>query len=212
MTVNVSVEYVASIFKETTDLLVTFRFGFFPGLFFGLEDGGQIWIWIIGWLSTDIVVLYPRKYDSSRKWLFWKSFLEILLLAVCMPRSVHDWCTLPQREQKRLISNYVNCCPVAVKRKWYLFHLTEPVASQYLHSEYDTCGIYFKRSTIWGFHGCDYEEWSLLGYNRPVRTSQETHYMSPSERSLIMPCKIWGFHGCDYKECRLLGYDVVWLM
>jgi hypothetical protein len=28
---------------------------------------------------------------------------------------------------------------------------------------------------IGGFHGGDYEEWRLLGYRIPVRTSQETH-------------------------------------
>jgi hypothetical protein len=30
---------------------------------------------------------------------------------------------------------------------------------------------------ILGFHGGDYEEWRLLGYKTPVRTSQETHYV-----------------------------------
>jgi hypothetical protein len=28
---------------------------------------------------------------------------------------------------------------------------------------------------IWGLHGDDYEEYRLLGYRNPVRTSQETH-------------------------------------
>jgi hypothetical protein len=41
---------------------------------------------------------------------------------------------------------------------------------------------------------------------KPVRTSQETHYVSARESSRIMLCKIWGFHGSDYEECRLLGY------
>jgi hypothetical protein len=27
---------------------------------------------------------------------------------------------------------------------------------------------------MWGFHGGDYEECRLLGYENPVRTSQET--------------------------------------
>jgi hypothetical protein len=58
----------------------------------------------------------------------------------------------------------------------------------------------------WGFHGSDYEECRLLGYKNPVRTSQETHYVSATEPSRLMLCKIWGFHGRDYEECRLLGY------
>jgi hypothetical protein len=59
---------------------------------------------------------------------------------------------------------------------------------------------------IWGFHGGDYEEYRLLGYKNPVRTSQETHYVSTTEFSQLMLCKIWGFHDGDYEECRLLGY------
>jgi hypothetical protein len=59
---------------------------------------------------------------------------------------------------------------------------------------------------IWGFHGGDYEECRLLEYKKPVRTSQETHYVSATQPSQLMLCKIWGFHGNDYEECRLLGY------
>jgi hypothetical protein len=59
---------------------------------------------------------------------------------------------------------------------------------------------------IWRFHGIDYEECCLLGYKIPVRTSQETHYVSTTEPSQLMLCKIWGFHSSDYEECRLLGY------
>jgi hypothetical protein len=51
-----------------------------------------------------------------------------------------------------------------------------------------------------------YEECRLLGYNNPVCTSQETHYVSATESSQLMLGKIWGFHGSDYEECRLLGY------
>jgi hypothetical protein len=59
---------------------------------------------------------------------------------------------------------------------------------------------------IWGFHGSGYEECRLLGYKNPVRTSQETHYVSTTEPSQLMLCKICGFHGGDYEESRLLGY------
>jgi hypothetical protein len=59
---------------------------------------------------------------------------------------------------------------------------------------------------ILGLHGVDYEEYRLLGYKNPVRTSQETHYVSATESSRLILCKICGFHLGDYEECRLLGY------
>jgi hypothetical protein len=52
----------------------------------------------------------------------------------------------------------------------------------------------------------DYAECFLLGYESPVRTSQETHYPSVTESSRLMLCKISGFHFNGYEECRLLGY------
>jgi hypothetical protein len=64
----------------------------------------------------------------------------------------------------------------------------------------------FSLCKIWGFQGGDYEECRLLGYKNPVRTSQETHYVSATETSPLMLCKIWCFHGSDYEEWRLLGY------
>jgi hypothetical protein len=51
-----------------------------------------------------------------------------------------------------------------------------------------------------------FDEWRLLEYKNPVRTSQETHYFSTTESSQLMLCKIWDFHGSDYEECRLLEY------
>jgi hypothetical protein len=56
------------------------------------------------------------------------------------------------------------------------------------------------------FHGGDYEEHRFLGYENPVLTSQETHYVSATEPSRIMPYKISGFHGDDYEEFLLVGY------
>jgi hypothetical protein len=55
------------------------------------------------------------------------------------------------------------------------------------------------------------KEWRLVGYKNPVRTSQETHYVSATQLSRLMLCKIWGYHGGDYVECRLLGCNAVWL-
>jgi hypothetical protein len=53
---------------------------------------------------------------------------------------------------------------------------------------------------------CRYEECRLLGFKILVRTSQETHYVSITQHSRLMPCKVSGFHGGDCEECRLLGY------
>jgi hypothetical protein len=40
------------------------------------------------------------------------------------------------------------------------------------------------------FHGGDYEECRLLGYESPVHTSQETRYVSATEPKRLMLCKI----------------------
>jgi hypothetical protein len=63
-----------------------------------------------------------------------------------------------------------------------------------------------------GVHGDDYKERRLLGYKTPVRTSQETYYISVTEPIQLMLWKIWSVHGGDYEECRLLGCDAVWLL
>jgi hypothetical protein len=66
-----------------------------------------------------------------------------------------------------------------------------------------TVVISYKTATslykIWGVHGGDYEECRLLGYKNPVRTSQETHYVSPIESSRLLLWKIWGFRGGTMK-------------
>jgi hypothetical protein len=40
------------------------------------------------------------------------------------------------------------------------------------------------------FRGGDYEEFCLVGYKNPVRTSQGTHYVFATETSRLMVCKI----------------------
>jgi hypothetical protein len=65
---------------------------------------------------------------------------------------------------------------------------------------------------IWGFHGSDCEECSLLGYKHPVCTAQETHYFSAAEPSRSMPWKIWGFHGSDCEEGRLQRCGTMWVL
>jgi hypothetical protein len=61
---------------------------------------------------------------------------------------------------------------------------------------------------ILGFHGGVYEECRIPGYKIPLRTSQETHYISSTEPSRLVLCKILGFHGGVYEECLLLGYKI----
>jgi hypothetical protein len=46
----------------------------------------------------------------------------------------------------------------------------------------------------------------------PIRTSQETHYISATGPSRLILCKIFGFHGGEYEECGLLGCYAVWLL
>jgi hypothetical protein len=50
------------------------------------------------------------------------------------------------------------------------------------------------------------EECHVLGYRNPVRTSQETRYLSATEPNRLILCKISGFHGGDYDIYRLLRY------
>jgi hypothetical protein len=55
----------------------------------------------------------------------------------------------------------------------------------------------FSNCRILGFNGVDYEEFSLMGYKSPVRTSQETYYIYATEPSRLMLCKICGYHSGD---------------
>jgi hypothetical protein len=48
---------------------------------------------------------------------------------------------------------------------------------------YHSIIIAYKNGKIWGFHNGDYEECPLLGYKHPIRTSQETYYVSVREPS-----------------------------
>jgi hypothetical protein len=47
-----------------------------------------------------------------------------------------------------------------------------------------------RKRQISGFHSGNYGECRLLGYKTPVHTSHETHYVSTTESSQLMPCKI----------------------
>jgi copper(I)-binding protein len=81
-------------------------------------------------------------------------------------------------------------------------------ALRLVHSTYkhNTAHIVAPRSVRLLINTSTHEEFRLLGYKSPVRTSQETHYVSTTESSQLMLCKIWDIHGSDYEECRLLGY------
>jgi hypothetical protein len=64
---------------------------------------------------------------------------------------------------------------------------------------------------IWDFQGVDNKERFLLGYKNPVRTSQETRYISAIEPTRLMLRKAWGFHFGNYEECHHLGFGAMWL-
>jgi hypothetical protein len=55
-------------------------------------------------------------------------------------------------------------------------------------------------SGLWGYHGGDYEGCRLLGYKNPVRTSQETHYISATEQGRLILCRNWGFTAVTMKN------------
>jgi hypothetical protein len=46
----------------------------------------------------------------------------------------------------------------------------------------------------------------------PVRISQETHYVSATESSLLMLSKIWGFHGGHYEESVIITIIIILLV
>jgi hypothetical protein len=116
-------------------------------------------------------------------------------------------CLLPLKKLPLHQSKFLYIC--------FLF-LVSDFCSQYPKTFFSS-PLRFRKSTFligtnriifkfWDFQGGDYEECRLLGYKHPLRTSQETHYVSATDYSQLMLCKIWGFHGGDYEECRLLGY------
>jgi hypothetical protein len=50
-------------------LVTCFHTGILLDLFFDLEDGGNMFLRNVGWLSTDYMALYHRGQYSSKKWL-----------------------------------------------------------------------------------------------------------------------------------------------
>jgi hypothetical protein len=53
---------------------------------------------------------------------------------------------------------------------------------------------------VWGFYGSDYEGCRLLGYENPVRTSQETCYVSATESSRLCYERFGGFMAVTMKD------------
>jgi hypothetical protein len=49
----------------TTELCYVLDAGLLLGLFFVPEDGGDIFLLNVGWLSTDYMALNPRRENSS---------------------------------------------------------------------------------------------------------------------------------------------------
>jgi hypothetical protein len=66
-------------------LLVTcFHTGILLGLFVNLEDGGDLFLWYISWLSTDYMTLHPRRQYSSQPPLWETQILHKVCLITRM--------------------------------------------------------------------------------------------------------------------------------
>jgi hypothetical protein len=70
--------------------------------------------------------------------------------------------------------------------------------------EWNMSDLRFSQQWLWRMR--------LLGYESPVCTSEETHYVSATEPTHLMLCKILGLHGSDYEGCRILGCYAMWLL
>jgi hypothetical protein len=103
-------------------------------------------------------------------------------------------------------SHYILVFPLLLSEGHFREILWPFSTSMFISTAFGTSGRYNGACRIWRFRCGDYEECHLLGYKTPVRTSQETHYVSATQSSQLMLCKIWSFHGSDYEECCLLGY------
>jgi hypothetical protein len=133
--------------------------------------------------DTRYLLSQVKVTDSTRT--LWISYLDTICLVSHLHKMTYAWNMTTSHE-------CIHCSPQKTQRQ--------------------NIGKWGKGCKIWGFHGGDYEECCLLGYKNPVRTSQETHYISTTSPSSLMPCKIWCFHSGDYEECRLLGCYAVWLL
>jgi hypothetical protein len=65
-------------------------------------------------------------------------------------------------------------------------HLSFGLPSGLFTSGFASKNIKVFLCTISDFQGSDNEECRLLGYKNPVRTSQETHYVSAIEHNRLM--------------------------
>jgi hypothetical protein len=107
----------------------------------------------------------------------WRSMVfRLLHTSACRSEVVHD---------EDVVFFVVLCC-VVLKVTYRNWGIARQFSCWNCSNSVNTCKIS-------GFHGGHYEECRLLGYNTPVRTSQETHYVSVAESSRLMLCKIWGF-------------------
>jgi hypothetical protein len=85
-------------------------------------------------------------------------------------------------------------------------NITFSFRSAGLHPVLCSLSRVFTAPWLESWHEDSVGECRLLGYKTPVRTSQETHYVSATKSSRLMLRNIWGLHGSGYEECRLLGY------
>jgi hypothetical protein len=65
-------------------LSTCFHAGFLLGLFFDSEDGGDIFLRNVGWLSADYTALYPRRQYSSQPPPWESQILQLLSFRYCI--------------------------------------------------------------------------------------------------------------------------------
>jgi hypothetical protein len=65
-------------------LATCFHAAFLLGLFFDPEDGGDMFLRKVGWLSTDYMALYPRRYNFNNTVCFDKAFLAVQVRIICV--------------------------------------------------------------------------------------------------------------------------------
>jgi hypothetical protein len=63
-----------------------------PGLFFDPEDGSDMFIRNVGWLSTDYTALYPRRQNSSREESVAPAENQTPLQTVAIPTEIWQVC------------------------------------------------------------------------------------------------------------------------
>jgi hypothetical protein len=92
--------------------ITCFHVGFFLGLFFSHEDVGDMFLRNVDWLSTDYMVLYPRRQNSSKLPLWEPQILQMKQTSVVYRASIFSYradtknITGPENGMKRRVKSH----------------------------------------------------------------------------------------------------------